>query len=345
MEFREWLHHPSRTFNGMWEVNPENQKIIGLGRGFLQLIHGVIIYLIALHEQNDFNGNLLQNMRISRKNVVSGSYWDLEFRINRPPNLSLIKGIVADVQHLRSMVYLAAKRFSLKDCPALCLFLNQFYGFEESHFSDDLSSLSYVKKIAYFNYSHPLFFNDVNMAHFIYKVYEVRKRNVSEFNRLIRLNDSIPIANMTGWLARIPVKLNMWPCHDMQSPLRQVLYYRQGQHPYAFRNYFNCSNEVVTYLRSVCEHGRDVNTKESSGRILKELHQVLPDALSKIHFLLHVKFSDYICRKHFNANNIVDLMTNDHFGYKGSFESIVQITSSWHVKPSFDDKKRKTLLR
>ncbi|GMP70609.1 hypothetical protein CsSME_00029398 [Camellia sinensis var. sinensis] len=240
----------------MWEVNPKNKKIIGLGRGFLQLIHGVIIYLIALHEQNDFNSNLLENMRISGKNVVSSSYWDLEFKINS------LKGIVANVHHLTSM------------------------------------------KIAYFNYSHPFFFNDVNMMHFIYKVYEVRKRNVGEFN----------------------FKPNMSPCHDKQSLLLQVLYYHQGRHPYAFRNYFNCPIEVVPYLRTVCEHGRDINPKELPGRILKELHQVLPDALSKIHFLLHVKFDDYICRKHFNNNNIVELMTNDHFGYKGSFESIVQIT-------------------
>ena len=47
--------------------NPKNKKIIGLGRKFLQLIYRVIIYLIKLHEQNNFDGNLLKNMRIRGK--------------------------------------------------------------------------------------------------------------------------------------------------------------------------------------------------------------------------------------------------------------------------------------
>ncbi|GMP70610.1 hypothetical protein CsSME_00029399 [Camellia sinensis var. sinensis] len=201
----------------------------------------------------------------------------------------------------------------------------QHYGFDEGQYFQTVLARDpardptryEVKKIAFFNYSHPLFFNKVDRVHFIYKVYEIRKRNSREFNRLVRLDQSTPLANMDDWLNRILTSNNQQYWLNDQSPLRQVLYFKNEQGQSVFRSYFAVPCEVVNYLRTVCEHGRDINRNISSGKIVKVLHQVLPDALSKIHFVLFITFFDNICLRNLNANDIVKLMKQGPFGYKG----------------------------
>ncbi|KAL7183589.1 hypothetical protein ACSBR2_025892 [Camellia fascicularis] len=330
MKFREWLHHPSRTFADIWDVY--GNRVIGLSESLIELFNGVIEMLNDIHQRNVFNGNLLENLRISSVTVGLRLPWKVEFVNNPPPNLiDPIKGIIADVQHLRYMVYSVKFRFPL-NVPYLypdawLLYLKPLYGFDQPYAVNGFdqpheydSCLRYVKKVAFYNYSHPLFFDKVKMAHFIYKVYEIRKRNPQMFNRLVRLDQTTPLTNMTDWLAAIPINLFL-PNGDInQPPLRQVLYDRarydsQGQP--LFRDNYQFPNDVVTYLRTVCEHARDINRDVWSGKILKELHQVLPDALPKIHFLLCSKFDDQICLTHFSANHMVKLMRHGPFGYKG----------------------------
>ncbi|KAI8008545.1 hypothetical protein LOK49_LG07G00191 [Camellia lanceoleosa] len=71
-------------------------------------------------------------------------------------------------------------------------------GFDQPHEYD--SGLRYVKKVAFYNYSHPLFFDKVKMVHFIYKVYEIRKRNPQMFNRLQFLQ-----SNLSSLLHVVPI--------------------------------------------------------------------------------------------------------------------------------------------
>ncbi|CAL5355223.1 unnamed protein product [Camellia sinensis] len=103
-----------------------------------------------------------------------------------------------------------------------------------------------------------------------------------------------------------------------QPPLRQVLYYPpRGEKPlYKFQTVFLQTYGVIKYLRTVCEHARDVIQNAWSGKILNELYQVFPDTLRKIHFLMCTKFNDNNdCQKYLSAKNIVKLMRHSPFGY------------------------------
>lgn len=322
MKFHEWI--TERNFDEIWETHEYN--IIGLGSLFIELLNKIIKLLIDIHEHDGFNGDLWNNLKIRqiRRTTASGSWdvWMVDLVVNPPPNLSLIGGIILDVQHFRHMVYLAKDRFPLNvPLPHAYDSFLQHYGFDEGqYFSIFFSSyltLHEVKKIAFFNYSHPLFFNKVDRVHFIYKVYEIRKRNPREFNRLVCLDRNTPLANMDDWLYRIQISNNERYWDNDQSPLRQVLYFVNEQGQPIFRSYFKVPCEVVNYLRTVCEHGRDINRNISSGKIVKVLHQVLPDALSKIHFVLFTTFFDNIRLMNLNANDIVKLMKQGPFGYKG----------------------------
>ncbi|KAL7214085.1 hypothetical protein ACSBR1_026495 [Camellia fascicularis] len=319
MTFREWRDHPTRTYADIWEVC--DTGVIGLGKPFIELIDRVIEILNDIHERDIYSGSLLENLRIST--LTAGSSLTKVELVNPFPNpIDPIRGIINDVQHFRWMVYSVIDRFPLNvpNVPYFYpdswnLFFQPLYDFYQPH--EYYTCLEYVKKIAFYNYSHPLFFDKVKMAHFIYKVYEIRKRNPHVFDRLVRLDQTTPLTNMTNWLTAIPVDQNIPDWDINQPPLRQVLYDRQGPPPYVFRNYFEFPNEVITYLRTVCEHARDINRNAWSGKILKELHQVLPDALPKIHFLLCSKFNDQICLTHLSADSMVKLMRHGPFGYKG----------------------------
>ncbi|KAI7995831.1 hypothetical protein LOK49_LG11G01417 [Camellia lanceoleosa] len=73
---------------------------------------------------------------------------------------------------------------------------------------------------------------------------------------------------------------------------------------------------VIKYLRTVCEHARDVIQNAWSRKILNELYQVFLDALRKIQFLMCTKFNDdNDCQKYLFAKNIVKLMRHSPFGY------------------------------
>lgn len=319
MMFNEWLSQIQAP-QEIWEFR-EN-TVLGLSRSLIELLNQIIEYLNDIHERDSFNGDLLNNLRICRTYLGLRLTWKVEFVSNPPLNLiEPIHGIIADVQHFRQIVYQATERFHLGEDlypPACLLFFQIVYDFNPQCGYYD--SLSYVKRIAFYNYSHPLFFNKVRMTHFIYKVYEIQKRNPFVFNQYICLDNTTPLTDMGFWLDRIPLDPDFQDWEDRQPPLRQVLYYpRHGAiPPYQFQTIFLQSYGVIKYLRTVCEHARDVIQNAWSGKILNELYRVLPDALPKIHFLMCAKFDDdKRCQDYLSARNIGKLMRHGPFGYKG----------------------------
>ncbi|CAL5405385.1 unnamed protein product [Camellia sinensis] len=297
MNFHNWM--ADRNFGEIWETH--EGSVVGLGSLFIELLNKIIKLLIDIHEHDGFNGDLWNNLRIRqiRRTAASRSWdvWGVDLVVNPPPKLSQIGGIILDVQYFRQMVHFAWVRFPLVLRPDAYDSFLKHYGFDPDHY-------------------FPIFFS-MDRVHFIYKVYEIRKRNPIEFNRLVPLDQTNPIANMDDWLNRILTSNNQqyWP--NDWSPLQHVLYFKNDQGQYVFRSYFEVPCEVVNYLRTVCEHGRDKNRNISSGKIVKVLHQVLPDALSKIHFALCTTFVENSNLTHLNASDIVKLMKQGPFGYKG----------------------------
>ena len=151
-------------------------------------------------------------------------------------------------------------------------------------------SLLQVKKIAFYSYSHPIFLDKERRCKFIYKVWEIQKRNTTAFKNNVSLDKS-PV-DMTDWIKKVPLNQSIPSDDTNQSPLRQVLYgprksqqnQQQQQQPLTIQRRFLDPYSVPAYLRNVCEHGRDITTNTWSGKILKELHHHLPDALPKIHY-------------------------------------------------------------
>ncbi|GMP70602.1 hypothetical protein CsSME_00029391 [Camellia sinensis var. sinensis] len=103
-----------------------------------------VMLLIDIQEHDGFNGDLWNNLNIRQIRRV-------DLVANPPPNLSLIGGIILDVQQFRHILYLAMDRFPLN-------------------------------------------------------------RNPSEFNRLVCLDRSTPLANMDDWLYRIQIS-TILRCH------------------------------------------------------------------------------------------------------------------------------------
>ena len=68
-------------------------------------------------------------------------------------------------------------------------------------------------------------------------------------------------------------------------------------------------------MRIMCERERDIIINTWSGKLLKKLHQVLPDALPKIHYSL-CKINDGSFEKWFKSS-LVKLSRHGPFGYKG----------------------------
>ncbi|KAI8526390.1 hypothetical protein RHMOL_Rhmol13G0303700 [Rhododendron molle] len=74
-----------------------------------------------------------------------------------------------------------------------------------SFFWDDIykprkyMTLNEIKEIAFYNYSHPLFFDKIKVVHFVYKVYEIRNRDTATFDHFIALDGYYPKVSMTSW--------------------------------------------------------------------------------------------------------------------------------------------------
>ncbi|KAI8025922.1 Protein TSS [Camellia lanceoleosa] len=93
-----------------------------------------------------------------------------------------------------------------------CILLNTF-----------VPRLRDMKKVALFNYTHPVFFDSVGMAKFIFEIYEMRKKNDRDFDHHVRL-DFHPV-DMMGWETRIPFNTDLPDYDPHQLPLRHVFYY------------------------------------------------------------------------------------------------------------------------
>ncbi|KAG5517733.1 hypothetical protein RHGRI_038196 [Rhododendron griersonianum] len=128
-------------------------------------------------------------------------------------------------------------------------------------------------------------------VHFVYKVYEIRKRDTVTFDYFIALDGYYPGANMTGWTSQIPVDLRFANTSEDQLPLRKLLYDRrqdsvQRRGGIFYQERYRNASGVPIYMRVVGEHGRDDNPGESNGKLMKELLRALPDALPKLHYVL-----------------------------------------------------------
>ena len=130
---------------------------------------------------------------------------------------------------------------------------------------------------------------------------------------------------MTDWIKKVPLDQSIPSDDTEQSPLRQVLYgprnsqqnhhQQQQQQSLKIQGPYNHPFSVPAYLRNVCEHGRDITTNTWSGKILKELHHHLPDALPKIHYAL-CDIGDADFQTSFNSS-LDKLLRHGAFGYKG----------------------------
>ncbi|KAI8030379.1 hypothetical protein LOK49_LG01G04132 [Camellia lanceoleosa] len=78
--------------------------------------------------------------------------------------------------------------------------------------------------------------------------------------------------------------------------------YWDGRQPPLRQTIFLQTYEVIKYLRTVCEHARDVIQNAWSRKILNELYQF-------------GGYNNY--QKYLSAKNIVKLMRHGPFGYKG----------------------------
>ena len=238
---------------------------------------------------------------------------------NEEGDARIAKGIRTDILSLHELVNKVTQKRkpNFVKPEVLTLFCKSLYEAKGG------MSLLQVKKIAFYNYSHPIFFDKERRCKFIYKVWEIQKRNTAVFKNLVSLDKS-PV-DMTDWIKKVPLDQSI-PSHDTeQSPLRQVLYgprnsqqnhhQQQQQQSLKIQGPYNHPFSVPAYLRNVCEHGRDITTNTWSGKILKELHHHLPDALPKIHYAL-CDIGDADFQTSFNSS-LDKLLRHGAFGYKG----------------------------
>ncbi|GMP69756.1 hypothetical protein CsSME_00028894 [Camellia sinensis var. sinensis] len=289
-----------------------------MGKVFIELPGAIINYLKNMHEGDKYNGKLLTTMQITFISVGL----KLSFKIDRPENVShdptvVRDGIRQDILDLRSMVRMAGTRFQQDQYPPVWnLFLN--YRNTLQYFSP--KTVRDMKKVALFNYTHPVFFDSVGMAKFIFKIHEIRKKNDGDFDRHVRL-DFHPV-DMTGWKTRIPLNAHLPDYDPHQSPLRHVIYYRNNPivptPPLQIRFTYPPACRVTLHLRIVLAHCDNHQPQAIwLGRTVKELHEIFLDALAKIHYLLVNHFyNDHFCNRKFGAD-LPKLLRHGPCGFKG----------------------------
>ncbi|KAH7851498.1 hypothetical protein Vadar_012515 [Vaccinium darrowii] len=173
-----------------------------------------------------------------------------------------------------------------------------------------------VKKVALYNYSHPIFLNKARSCNFVYKLHEIRRRRIARFNRDVRLNATQRDSDMSNWLQRVT---SLPP----NSPLRSVLYDPNNRNFIQPR--YRHSFEFPLYMRVVCEHGRDRNPRAWAGEVFRKLREVFPDGLPKIHLQLCTKLNvDGHCVPHYGAD-IFRLIGHGPHGYPGFRISLCHI--------------------
>ncbi|KAL7261303.1 hypothetical protein ACSBR1_006864 [Camellia fascicularis] len=271
-----------------------------------------------MHEGDKYNGKLLTTIQITSISVGL----KLSFKIDRPVNVShdptiVRDGIIKDILDLRSMVRTAGRRFRQNQYPPVWnLFLHHNYN--PQHFRP--TTMRDIKKVALFNYTHPVFFDSVSMSKFIFKIHEIRKKNDRDFDRHVRLNFH-PV-DMRGWERRIPLNAHLPNYDPHQSPLRHVLYYRNNPTaptpPLQIRFRYPPPYGVTPYLRIVLAHCDDHQPQAIwLGRTVKELHEIFPDVLAKIHYLLVDQFyDDLFCNQKFGTD-LPKLLRHGPYGFKG----------------------------
>ncbi|KAI8026744.1 hypothetical protein LOK49_LG02G00319 [Camellia lanceoleosa] len=280
MDFNQWLDDAGRTTYDFWEWH--GRRLIGMGSVFVELFSAIINYLKSLHEVDQYNGKLLSTMRIRPISVGRKS----SFMIDGPKNISpdqvvVMDGICKDIDDLRTMVGMVGIKFPPNPFPVVWdLFFNDLYDSPDFHHT----TLRDVKKVALCNYTHPIFFNRVNISQFIFKVHEIRKKNDVKFDRYVCLNSNP--AKMNRWMSKIPLNARFAPSSKRQSPLRHVLYNRKVQVPTIQKRFNNSkSSGMNAYLGIVLVHCDDHHPQIIwLRRIVKELHWTFPNVLAKIHY-------------------------------------------------------------
>ncbi|KAL7203356.1 hypothetical protein ACSBR2_016615 [Camellia fascicularis] len=280
MNFNQWLDDAGRTTYDFWEWH--GRRLIGMGKVFVELFSAIINYLKSLHEVDQYNGKLLSTMRIRPISVGRKS----SFMIDGPKNISsdqvvVMDEICKDIDDLCTMVGMVGIKFPQNPFPVVWdLFFNDLYDSPDFHHT----TLRDVKKVALCNYTHPIFFNRVNILQFIFKVNEIRKKNDVKFDRYVCLNSNP--AKMNRWMSKIPLNARFAPSSKRQSALRHVLYNCKVQVPTIQKRFNNSKpSGMNAYLRIVLAHCDDHHPQIIwLGRIVKELHWTFPDVLAKIHY-------------------------------------------------------------
>lgn len=309
-----------------------------MGPMFVQLFTHITNHLNDLNGRDQFDGCLRNKEKMQISTKTEGNRKWLEVKFNGPFNYlsgnkdnfegeaKIAEGIRTDlisVHELVNTIVTKKKRHSDDKPAAITLFNKPLY------FAKKYMPLLAVKKIAFYTYSHPIFFGKEERCKFIYKVYEIQKRNTVAFTDYISLDKS-PV-DMTNWIYKLPLNQKFPKESINQSPLWQVLYgprksqqnQNQQQHNQQQRQQnqlqiqkrFFYPYSVPAFLRIVCEHGRDITTNTMSGKLLKELHHTLPDALPKIHYALcNIGDADF---ENAFKSSLVKLLRHGPFGYKG----------------------------
>ena len=124
---------------------------------------------------------------------------------------------------------------------------------------------------------------------------------IRAFNCHVRL-DFHPV-DMTGWETRISLNALLPNYDPHQSPLLHVLYYHNNPSvptpPLQIRFTYPPACRVTPYLWIVLAHCDDHQSQAIwLGRTMKELHEIFPDVLEKVHYLLVNHFyNDRFCNR------------------------------------------------
>ncbi|KAG5524729.1 hypothetical protein RHGRI_031420 [Rhododendron griersonianum] len=152
-------------------------------------LYAIVRELNDLNDRQKFNGDLINSIRfyevskgqhrLKRVKFVGITNLGVRFPDLQGDNLER-QGVIEDLTQLHDIVDKVAQKDPHDPrsmLPVFILFQDPEYRPIAGMSSNDL------KKLSYFNYSHPIFFNKKRWSKFVYKVHEIQLRNETYFNR------------------------------------------------------------------------------------------------------------------------------------------------------------------
>lgn len=220
----------------------------------MKIFHGIINHLEFLYQNDDWDGEVRNSIRIATRWVQVGTKSIPLVRVNfvdHPRGLNAadcMSGIFKDLNDMRSMM-------NDVDCfpgnPHRIRLLTHVF-LNDSIYKDPPTTLAGAKRLALFNFSRSVFLHDAGACRLVFRLAKLRARNPRTFDFLMRMNQ--PQAFMADWMGQLPLS-NAYVA-DGQSILRRLLYDRKGPIPQLHCR-FGRFKAVDAYFRSVLIHGRD----------------------------------------------------------------------------------------